>query len=165
MLTLGLLYCLYCWISGSVKGFTHEECDKVQEERKPQFKVHYLFQILKKCGDIVYKLVLPLYLFSIHHVFHVSIFKRYCSDYTHVIQWDSIVLGHDLSFEVKPISVPDRQTRNLRSKNINSIMVNRDIALLRLLLRRQILICNVYTPSFLPLQIFSQRTNLYFSGE
>ncbi|PHT38339.1 Receptor-like protein kinase [Capsicum baccatum] len=57
-----------------------------------------------------YRLALPPCLQVIYHVFHISILERYHPDDAYMIQWDSIVLDHYLSFEEEPVTIKDRKT-------------------------------------------------------
>ena len=81
------------------------------------------FEILERYGEVANKLALPPNLSVVHHVFHVSMLKRYRYDNSHVIQWDSVALDQDLSYEEEPVAILDRQTRKLRSKRIDSVKV------------------------------------------
>ena len=40
-----------------------------------------------------------------------------------MIQWDSVLLDQNLTFEEEPITILDRQIRKLRSKEIASVKV------------------------------------------
>ncbi|XP_059314599.1 uncharacterized protein LOC132065292 [Lycium ferocissimum] len=82
-----------------------------------------LFEVLRRVGDIAYELVLPPSLSSVHPVFHVSIQKKYHSDGSYIVRWDSVLVDENLSYEEEPIVILDRQVRKLRSKEIVSISV------------------------------------------
>ncbi|XP_059313494.1 uncharacterized protein LOC132064509 [Lycium ferocissimum] len=56
------------------------------------------FEIIQRVGDVAYKLALPLGLSSVP-VFHVSMLKKYVSDGSHVIRWNSVMLDQNLSYE------------------------------------------------------------------
>ena len=49
--------------------------------------------------------------------------KKYHQGGDHVIQWDSVLLDSNLTFEEEPITILDRQIRKLRSKEIASVKV------------------------------------------
>jgi ABC-type uncharacterized transport system YnjBCD ATPase subunit len=68
------------------------------------------FEILERVGVMAYRLALPPNLSSIHHVFHVSMLRKYLSDPSHVL-------------EDQPVEIVDRQVRKLRSKDITSMKV------------------------------------------
>ena len=52
---------------------------------------HYCgpFEVLERVGPVAYKLALPSHI-KVHDVFHVSLFKKYVHDPTHVIDWNVI---------------------------------------------------------------------------
>ena len=43
------------------------------------------YEILERVGPVAYRLALPLKLAKLHDVFHVSMFRRYHSDTSHII--------------------------------------------------------------------------------
>ena len=49
-----------------------------------------LFEILERVGTIVYRLVLPPSMSSVHEVFHVSMLRRYTPNPAHVVDWGEI---------------------------------------------------------------------------
>ncbi|KAF3660362.1 hypothetical protein FXO38_12183 [Capsicum annuum] len=55
------------------------------------------FEILRTVGDVDYELAFPPNLSAVHPVFHVSMLRRYISDDSHVIHWDSVWLDEWLS--------------------------------------------------------------------
>ncbi|PHU23516.1 putative LRR receptor-like serine/threonine-protein kinase [Capsicum chinense] len=67
------------------------------------------FEISQCVGPVAYELALPSDLSAVHPVFHVSMLKRYYPDDSHVIQWDSVNLNQNLTFEEEPITILDRQ--------------------------------------------------------
>ncbi|XP_059287608.1 uncharacterized protein LOC132040939 [Lycium ferocissimum] len=93
--------------------------------KKGKFSPRYIgpFEIIQRVGDIVYELALPPGLSSVYLVFHVSMLKKYVSDGSHVIRWDSVMLDHNLSYEEEPAAILDRPIRKLRSKEITSVKV------------------------------------------
>ncbi|XP_069152101.1 uncharacterized protein [Solanum lycopersicum] len=62
-------------------------------------------------------------LYGVHPVFHISMLKKYHQGGDYVIQWDSVLLDQNLTFEEEPITILDRQIRKLRSKEIASVKV------------------------------------------
>ena len=47
------------------------------------------FEILSRIGQVAYQLALPPNL-KVHNVFHISVFKKYVHDATHVINWTDV---------------------------------------------------------------------------
>ena len=93
--------------------------------RKGKLSPRYIgpFEIVERIGEVAYQLALPPGLSGVHPVFHISILKNYHQGGNNVIQWDSMLLDQNLTFEEEPITILDRQVRNLRSKEIASVKV------------------------------------------
>ncbi|XP_059292580.1 uncharacterized protein LOC132046051 [Lycium ferocissimum] len=81
------------------------------------------FEIRRRIGEVAYELALPPGLSGVHPVFHVSMLKKYHSDGSYIIHWDSVLLDENLSYEEEPIAILDRQVRKLRTKEIASVKV------------------------------------------
>ncbi|XP_059290319.1 uncharacterized protein LOC132043883 [Lycium ferocissimum] len=81
------------------------------------------FEIPHRVGVVTYELALPPGLSGVHLVFHVSMLKRYHSDGSYIICWDSMFLNENYSYKEEPIAILNRQVRKLRSKEIASIKV------------------------------------------
>ena len=73
-------------------------------EKKGKLSPRYIgpFGIIESVGEVAYQLALPLGLSSVHPVFHISMFKKYHQGGDHVIQWDSMLLDQNLTFEEEP---------------------------------------------------------------
>ncbi|GAV75461.1 Chromo domain-containing protein [Cephalotus follicularis] len=76
------------------------------------------FEILERVGPVAYRFTLPPSLADVHNVFHVSMLRKYYPDPSHILQWEPLELGTDLSFEEIPIRILDRRIKKLRSKTI-----------------------------------------------
>ena len=81
------------------------------------------FEILDKVGPVAYRLALPPALADSHNVFHISMLRKYVSDPSHVLKYDTIALQKDLSYEERPISILDRGMKQLRSKSFPIVKV------------------------------------------
>ena len=77
------------------------------------------FEILKRVGKVAYELALPPNLQHIHNVFHVSMLRRYHSDISHIIEYETVEIQPDLSYEEKPVKILDRKEQILRNKTIS----------------------------------------------
>ena len=63
------------------------------------------YQIVCRIGKVAYELDLPATLEGVHPVFHVSMLHRYIPNGSHVISYDLVKLGSDLSYEDEPIAI------------------------------------------------------------
>ncbi|XP_070054054.1 uncharacterized protein [Nicotiana tomentosiformis] len=81
------------------------------------------FEILKRIGEIAYKLALPTNQAAVHPVFHVSMHRKYHGDPYHVLDFSSVQLDKDLSYGEESMAILDRQVQKLRSENIALVKV------------------------------------------
>ncbi|XP_075524494.1 uncharacterized protein LOC142556882 [Primulina tabacum] len=81
------------------------------------------FEILDKIGDRAYRLELPPDLDRVHNVFHVSMLHKYLSNPSHVLQYESLDLLPNLSYEEMPVQIFDRKVKVLRNKDIGLVKV------------------------------------------
>ncbi|XP_060212005.1 uncharacterized protein LOC132639583 [Lycium barbarum] len=99
------------------------QVSKDMSMKKGKFSQGFIgpFEILRHIGEVAYDLSLPPGLLGVHPVFHVSMLKKYHSDSTYIIHWDTVLFDQNLSFEKEPVAFLDRQVRKLRSKEIASV--------------------------------------------
>ena len=81
------------------------------------------FEILKRVGDLAYELALPPAISSVHNVFHISMLRKYISDTSHILSYESLKLRNDLSYEEVPVQILDREVKELRIKQIVLVKV------------------------------------------
>ncbi|XP_027912739.1 uncharacterized protein LOC114172480, partial [Vigna unguiculata] len=81
------------------------------------------YQILRKIGPVAYEIALPPQLSNLHSVFHVSQLRKYVSDPSHVLEFEDLQIRGDLSVEVQPVSICDRQTRQRKGKLVSLVRV------------------------------------------
>ncbi|XP_070003942.1 uncharacterized protein [Nicotiana sylvestris] len=81
------------------------------------------FEVLQRFGDVAYDLALPPSLSSVHPVFHVSMLRKYIGDPSHILDFSTVQLDDDLTFDVEPVAILGRQVQKLRSKDIASVKV------------------------------------------
>ena len=81
------------------------------------------FEILKRIGQVAYRLALPPSLLGVHNVFHVSMLRKYVSDTTHVLKYEDLELQTDLSYEERPVQILDRKDNVFRNKTIPLVKV------------------------------------------
>jgi hypothetical protein len=68
-------------------------------------------------------LALPLYLAKIQDVLYVSLLRKAKIDLSQVLPHIPIEIKEDLTLEVKPVRVLDRNEKELRNKNIPMIKI------------------------------------------
>ena len=81
------------------------------------------FQIMKRVKKVSYRLALPPQMSQVHPVFHVSLFRKYVADPTHVLPIQEVDVRADLSYSTYPVAMVDRQTRVLRNKKVNLVKI------------------------------------------
>ncbi|XP_075494755.1 uncharacterized protein LOC142532320 [Primulina tabacum] len=81
------------------------------------------FEIFDKIGDRAYRLALPPDLDRVHNVFHVSMLRKYLSNPSHVLRYDSLDPLPNLSYEEMPVQILDRKVKVLRNKEIGLVKV------------------------------------------
>ncbi|XP_017976438.1 PREDICTED: uncharacterized protein LOC108661954 [Theobroma cacao] len=89
-------------------------------DKKGKLTLRYTgpFKILERVGAVAYRLVLPLDLSSSHLVFHVFMLRKYNLNPSHMICYEEIHLGDDLSYEEVPVQILDIQVKQLRTKDV-----------------------------------------------
>ncbi|XP_059313119.1 uncharacterized protein LOC132064221 [Lycium ferocissimum] len=86
--------------------------------KKDKFSPGFIgpFEIVQVIGEVASELSLPPDLSNVHLVFYVSMQKKYHSDGSHVIRWDSMLLDQNPASEKRPITILDRQQTASRIK-------------------------------------------------
>ena len=72
------------------------------------------YQITTKVGKVAYRVALPPNVSNLHDVFHVSQLRKYISDLSHVILIDDIQVRDNMTVDIVPVRVEDREKRKLR---------------------------------------------------
>ena len=72
---------------------------------------------------MAYRLNLPTQLGHVHIVFHVSMLKKYMPDSSHVIQYVSVPIQEDVSYEEQPVRLLARELKVLRNREIPLVKV------------------------------------------
>lgn len=63
------------------------------------------FVILKRVGEVAYRLALPPSLILAHNVFHVSMINKYISDKSHEIDYKGLKIHKDMFYIEKPVKI------------------------------------------------------------
>jgi hypothetical protein len=87
---------------------------------KGKLSPHYIrpFPIPEKCGNVAYKLDLPLSLVGVHGIFHVSQLKKCLNVLVDVVLPEVAPLEMDLTYPEHPIKILDQKSRVTRRKMI-----------------------------------------------
>ena len=94
---------------------------KARKEKKLKSRYIDPFKILQRIENVAYRLELSTSLSRIHNVFHVSLFKKYCPDPTHILQSEDIEIDESLTDEEQLVRLLDRKMEELRNKQISLV--------------------------------------------
>ncbi|XP_058774792.1 protein argonaute 8-like [Vicia villosa] len=94
---------------------------RLSPQRRKAALSHY--QISDRVGKVVYRVALPSNLANLHDVFHVSQLRKYVSDPSHVIQIDDVQVRDNLTVEMMPVRIVDREMKVLRGKEFALVKV------------------------------------------
>jgi hypothetical protein len=96
---------------------------KVKGKLSPRFIGPFL--ILKRVGEVAYRLELPDHLADVHNVFHVSQLKKCLTVPKEQLPLEDLSVQDDLTYAEYPIKILDILTRVTRSKVIKMCRVQR----------------------------------------
>ena len=89
------------------------------------------FNVLSRRGENSYRLELPPKLSKVHDIFHVSQLKKCFKDPGHGVDYDSIVMQEDLSYEEHPARILDEAGRCPRNKSTKFLKVQWSIIMIK----------------------------------
>lgn len=81
------------------------------------------FEVLKKIGEVAYRLQLPEKLSGVHNVFHASMLKPYVHDPSHVLNFKELEVRDDETLVCKPLKIVDTLTKQTRRGTYNMVKV------------------------------------------
>ncbi|GJX67320.1 putative reverse transcriptase domain-containing protein [Tanacetum coccineum] len=81
------------------------------------------FKVIKRVGDIAYKLELPEELSRVHNTFHVSNLKKCHADEPLAVPLDGLHFDDKLQFVEEPIEITDREVKRLKRSRIPLVKV------------------------------------------
>ncbi|KAL0544201.1 hypothetical protein IC582_019314 [Cucumis melo] len=76
------------------------------------------FGIIERIVPVAYCLTLPPAFSAVHDVFHVSMLRKYVVDLTHVVDFKSLQIDENLSYEEQPIEILAREVNMIRNRGI-----------------------------------------------
>jgi hypothetical protein len=87
---------------------------------KGKLALHYIgpFPILKRCGQVAYRLWLPESLTVVQNVFHVSQLKKCLRIHNQTFDVADVNLEPDLTYSEHPIRVLDQKDRATRKRTL-----------------------------------------------
>ncbi|XP_070003113.1 uncharacterized protein [Nicotiana sylvestris] len=74
-------------------------------EKKGKLSPRYIrpFEIHERVGEVAYRLAFPPGLSAVHPVFHVSMLQKYHGDPSYVLDFSTVQLDKDLTYEEEPV--------------------------------------------------------------
>ena len=81
------------------------------------------FEVLKRVGEVAYRLALPPSLSGVHAVFHVSMLQKSTPDSTHVVNWGELAVDADGTFEKGLVRIMDSRDQVLRRRTVRLVKV------------------------------------------
>ncbi|XP_057984523.1 uncharacterized protein LOC131169325 [Hevea brasiliensis] len=81
------------------------------------------FGITDKVVAVAHRLELSPNFSHVHLMFYISMFRKYVSNPSHVLQQDTVELNENLTFEEQSVAIVDYQIRQLQSKQISMVKV------------------------------------------
>ncbi|GJY15522.1 putative reverse transcriptase domain-containing protein [Tanacetum coccineum] len=81
------------------------------------------FKVIKRVGDVAYKLELPEELSRVHNTFHVSNLKKYHADEPLAVLLDGLHFDDKLQFVEEAIEITDREVKRLKRSRIPLVKV------------------------------------------
>ncbi|GJR84748.1 putative reverse transcriptase domain-containing protein [Tanacetum coccineum] len=81
------------------------------------------FKVIKRVGDVAYKLELPEELSRVHNTFHVSNLKKCHADEPLAVPLDELHFDDKLQFVEEPIEITDHEVKRLKRSRIPLVKV------------------------------------------
>ena len=97
----------------------------LQFEKKEKLSPCFVgsFEILERIGPLAYRLALPISLFVVYAVFHVSMLRKYVTDPSHVVDYAPLEIDENLSYAEQPVEILAKEVKMLRNRKIALVKV------------------------------------------
>ena len=106
-----------------LKAMPKKGVDRFDKRGKLASRYIWPLDVLERVGTVAYRLSLPSSLSGVHEVFHVSMFRKYTPDPTHVVDWGEITFDTDGTIEDGLVCILDSRDQVLRRKVSKSVVV------------------------------------------
>ncbi|XP_016902384.2 uncharacterized protein LOC107991660 [Cucumis melo] len=80
-------------------------------------------KILERIGSVAHRLILPPSLSVVHDMFHVFMLRKYVVDPSHVVDYESLEIDKNLSYEEESVEILAREVKMLSNKGIVLVKV------------------------------------------
>ncbi|XP_052204108.1 uncharacterized protein LOC127809389 [Diospyros lotus] len=96
-----------------------------RHQRKGKLGSRYLgpYRIKDRVGPLTYRLELSEALTGLHDIFHVSQLRKHIYNPDMEVHAKNVELQPDMTFEVQPVRVLERQDRQLRRRTLHMVNV------------------------------------------
>ena len=97
----------------------------IRFDKREKLSSRYIgpFEVLERVDAVVYRLVLPPSLSSVHEVFQVSMLRKYTPDPTHIVDWGELVVDANGTFDEGLVRIMDSREQVLHAKTVRLVKV------------------------------------------
>ena len=113
-----LLLCYYHGFSSFLKVSPWIKILRFGKKRKLSSRSIGPYEILERNGPVAYHLTLPPKLTKLHNVFHISMFRRYRCDESHILSVQDVQVQSNFTYDEKPKVIQSREVKQLRNKQV-----------------------------------------------
>ncbi|XP_070041325.1 uncharacterized protein [Nicotiana tomentosiformis] len=81
------------------------------------------FEILERVGDVAYRFSNLPSIVGVHMIFHISMLRKYHENRSYVLDFSTVQLDENLTYEEELVDIKYRQIRKLRSQSFPYVKV------------------------------------------
>ncbi|XP_051127603.1 uncharacterized protein LOC127249055 [Andrographis paniculata] len=93
----------------------------IKENLSPRYVGPY--EIIKRIGEVAYRLAFPETLKRVHDIFYVSQLRRYVVDPSHILQSEVLDLRENSVYVEQPIQIEALKVRSMWNREIKMVKV------------------------------------------